>query len=170
MSGFRIGRKFAQHSYPDPRRSTTVAFARNSATGPAADQGFDDTGAQVVWDSIESGAVAGVNVPITPLSSGKIHITGVITVKTDNPNSVDVNLTVEVDSLLVPRPANEMVSVSGTGPDMPWAAIPFDVIVNLPVGVTSNIEILMTASADVAIHIEAGSSSISIQEVPPVTG
>ena len=37
MGEFRIGRRFAQHSYPDGPRALSAAFASNFAFGPGSD-------------------------------------------------------------------------------------------------------------------------------------
>ncbi len=165
---FRIGRKFAQHTYPQARATSTVPLARNSASGPATAQVIPAS-AFVTWSVIESGTVAGVNVPITPKSTGIVHVTGVITV-----SSVDgatVELSVRNPDAIYPVPAAEVVTI----PSADSVAIPFDVILGagangpaLAIGVPISIRVQLDAGPE--ITVAATSSTISIREVTPVTG
>jgi hypothetical protein len=171
---FRIGRKHAQHTYPESRATTTVPLARNSASGP--DESTDiDTTVQVPWNVIENGAVAGVNVPITPKTTGVIHVTGVITVASTDLTLVQ--LFVEVSGVDAPVPAAEAMTVAASA----VVAIPFDVILGagangapiatpLVIGATVPVQIRLAQTVGAGANIVALSSTISIQEVVPVTG
>lgn len=58
MGEFRIGRKFASHSYPDTRAATTVPYARNFAVGPGTVTDVT-VGTPVPWGVIEAIAAWG---------------------------------------------------------------------------------------------------------------
>jgi len=174
MGEFRIGRSRAQHSYPEARRNTTVAFARNSASGPAANTPITTgAGIQVPWSVIESGAPASTDVPITPRVTGIIHITGVLTIT--NPDEADsiVQLQVEIGDVVVPIPLAENVSLNDS-----VIPVPFDVIVGagangpaLPVGVVSLVQIRVKEGGESSIsELVQASCTIHIQEVSAVTG
>lgn len=166
MGGFRIGRTRAQHTYPVPRAATTVPYARNTAVGPTTNTDFT-TVIPVPWSIIESiGGAPGTfnDVPITPKSTGIVRIAGVISVAADSP--VVVQVAIKVGVSVLPVPGAEFVTVSLL------EAIPVLITVPpafTPVGVATNIEILVTAAGGTATLI-AASSSLDVQEVVPVTG
>jgi len=171
MGEFRIGRKFASHSYPESRAATTVPFARNFATGPtlfAAPPDVQTTGTQVPWNVIESGAPPGFDVPITPKSTGRIRITGVVAVKNSTMSPVLVTVLVQLNGANEFNPLFLSAVVDSEGA----VAIPIvaELSALLAPGVQRLIEFFVFASADGAISLTVESSSIDVQEVPFATG
>jgi hypothetical protein len=79
MGEFRIGRKHAQHSYPDTPRSAVASYARNSALGPQdrVQSLPAPLGANILWLTPEIG-VAGANIPITPRVTGIVRVASVV--------------------------------------------------------------------------------------------
>jgi hypothetical protein len=159
------------YSYPERRRSGAELFARNFAAGPEFPTPVaiaTDPGTQVPWAVIESGAPAGVNVPITPRSSGIIRITGVVVVKSSSEIVEIVNLEVEINGTAISIPQFEAQSILDGG----FATIPF-VTENtsfLPIGVVANVSVRVTASSDDVLQLRPASSTIDVQEVPAATG
>jgi len=167
MGEFRIGRSYAKHSYPESRQNTTVPLARNFAIGPLTSTAVTTGGTQVPWSDIESGATPGVDVPITPASSGTIQLTGVIEVNNGTESGVNVQVQVQLAGTTSPLPATEKV----TAPPG-FSAIPLltEWITALPLGTTAKFEVLVTAASNGAITLVAQSSSFEVKEVPPATG
>jgi hypothetical protein len=168
MGEFRIGRRFAQHTYPDtPRGGGALAFARNFAMGPATPTTITTGGVQVPWDFIESGAPSGVNVPITPRVTGRMLFSGVVQVTNndDAPVTVQVQIQVNDATELVPL-VQETVDANGE------AAIAFEImyIASLPVGVTAQIQLLVTSTADVDVVLSTDNSTLEIEEKSFATG
>lgn len=168
MGEFRIGRKNAQHFYPDTPRggSGALAFARNFAMGPGNLTPVAtavDGGTQIPWDFIESGAPLSVNAPITPRVTGRILFSGVVVVKNSTLTPVTVTVQVQVNgsTLLVPL-VQETVDASG------FAALPFEILSEalFAIGVTRNIQVFVTASASNSVNLDVDSSTIEIQEMP----
>jgi len=175
MGEFRIGRKFASHSYPEPRRDTTVAFARNFAKGPATStiiaagnlvQPFTG-GTLVPWDFIESGAPLGTSVPITPVTTGIMLVSGVVCVKSTSTADAFVFVQVLLDGDLVPVPFEAV------------ATIPPDGTVVIPIlteeieapGPTFNWSIRLVAfNSDGVLSLFMESSTLNIEERPAATG
>jgi hypothetical protein len=169
--------------YPDPRGGAGAqSFARNSAIGPTTVTDVISTfpGTSVPWTTIASGAPAGVNVPITPLSTGRVRISGVLSLKniTNDPQTAgNVSLGISVDggATLLPFPANERnaVGAPGGGADSSAEAVPFLIettAAQTPVGILANVNISVTANATSVIQLIAESSSLDIQELSAPTG
>jgi hypothetical protein len=164
---FRIGRKYAQHSYPIPRAATSVPYARNAAVGPAASVPITTVAAAIPWAIIESGAAPGVNVPITPRSTGIVRIHSVVTVKNSSNAPVQATVAAVVNGTPLPVPGFESVTIPASGS----MAIPIlTETPPLPIGVLANIEIAVVASADAALSLIFASSSLEVQEVQAATG
>lgn len=176
MGEFRIGRSRAQHSYPEPRFSgaaPTVEFARNFATGPKLDQELSLAPVAVEWNSVD---VAVPPIPplstvtvvqITPLSTGVVRVLAVLSLF--NIDVAQRNALVQVlqNGDVLPFPAAEDVTVPAGG----FVAVPILVeITGLALGVTVEIGIAVTASANDALRITAESSSLELEEVPVSTG
>jgi hypothetical protein len=165
---FRIGRKTAQHTYPEARRNTTVALARNSAYGPTAgDTEIVGAGQAVVWNVIESGAPADNKVPITPKSTGAVRISAVISLTAEAGAAVlaQVRVTPPVGPPVVsPVPLDEQQAYLARG------VIPILITLPLTVGATSHVAILLTVIAGNDVFIRQSSSTLDLQEVVPVTG
>lgn len=168
MGEFRIGRKYAQHSYPDtPRGAGALSLARNFAIGPNAPTTITTGGVQVPWDIIESGASPGVHVPITPRVTGRMLFSGVIQVSNNDDAPVDISVQVQVQdsTLLVPL-------VQQTVPADGEAAIAFEILslALFTVGVARNISVLVTASANVDVVLTTDNSTLEIEEKSFATG
>lgn len=170
MSEF-VGRTGSQrvYSYPEaPRGGYAAQFARNFASGPATTTTIDiDPGTQLPWDVIDSGAPPGVNVPITPRSSGIILVTGVISLKSSSEIDEVVQLLIEVNGVPLPVPFLESNTISASG----FEAIPFVAeITGLAVGVAANVQVRLISSNATDIGATLDSSTINLQEVPAATG
>jgi hypothetical protein len=168
MGEFRIGRRYAQHTYPDtPRGAGALSFARNFAEGPGTPTTIDTSGVQVPWAFIESGDPVGVNVPITPRVTGRILFSGVVQVTNNDaaPVTVQVQIQVNGSTLLVPL-VQETVDANGE------AAIAFEILslALLPVGVTAQIQLQVTATADVDVVLSTNNTTLEIEEKPFATG
>lgn len=163
-------------SYPERRgggATPTEAFARNFASAPA-DQILipEDPGAQVVWNSISSGAPASADVPITPAVTGIIMVRGVICLKnTSSDPQVDSGVQVLVQVGNPPAvtliPFLELVTVEIGD------AVVVPILTQTdpqPIGVPTSISILLLAGDAGTISLVSQSSSLEIQEVPAATG
>ena len=166
MGEFRIGRRYAQHSYPDaPRVPTLAPLARNFATGPKVGTAVAAAGTQVPWNSIDFGP-DGVDVQITPQTTGLVRVSAVIAVGNSDVAQRNVQVQVQIGNVTVPLPVSDQVTVAANGLE----AIPFLIELSLPVGVPSQIQILVTAEVDGQISLSQESSSMELQEVSIATG
>lgn len=167
---FRIGHKNARHFYPEPRGGVPVTFARNFAAGPPSDTlvvGGDGT--QIPWSVIDSGAPMGPDVPITPQSTGVIRVTSVVVVQnisTDPAIEGIVQLDVQVNGVSIGIPVAEQFTITING--LKSIQIVAETSA-LPIGVTSNIQVLTTL-VDGALRVIEGSSTVEVQEVSVATG
>jgi hypothetical protein len=173
---FRIGRKFAQHTYPEQRRATgaVVPFARNFASGPELVQAIAaGGGTPIQWDVIDSGAATpSPDVPITTQTTGIVLITGVIELKNVSGSPVDAHVEVIVGGVPLDVPFNEVVTIQGSFADT-FAAIPIvaeTTALQTPVGVATNIQVLVIASNSDVLSAVAGSCTLNLQEVSVATG
>jgi hypothetical protein len=178
MGEFRIGRKFAQHSYPNSRAASTVPFARNFAAGPEQDQviplGVDTP---VLWAAIESGAPPGPLVPITRLSTGIIRISGVLTVNTEDLVQVVVRIRGTPPGgppiiLPVPLAENNTIASNSTEAipfitETPFPPLPFGG--PIPPG-TTTFEVLLFVTGTGTVRLIPASSTLDLQEVSLATG
>jgi len=168
---FRIGRKHAYHTYPEPRAATTVPYARNSAVGPTDETpiaiGDGTTGGTAIPWSVLGVGSPGTNVPITPKSTGLIVISGVMTVQNNAEAAVQVQVQVAANGVRLPLPEAEQVTVEPNGG---YVAIPLLAGGVGVVGTTSNVSVILSASVDDAIELIPGSSSLEIEEVQAPTG
>ncbi len=184
---FRIGRKFAQHVYPEPRRSAGAdAFARNSAIAlPGSGTPIGEGGVQVAWTYIESEGSAAqpgstFDVPITPRSTGVIRVIGTVQIENGTEENINASVQVQVNgSSIVPPVASSTVDAQfgeGLTDGIETLSFVLDLIatdpvlvagVPLSVGVLANIELLVTATAD---GLVLGTATLDIQELPAATG
>jgi hypothetical protein len=181
---FRIGRKFAQHTYPESRGIGGLPFARNSAQGPA-DQTIISTtapGTAIPWSILEVGS-PGIDVPITPKVTGLLLILVMINIENLDPSIAQVVFVsqVKVGSMLVTQFETSQViapsnTIGGGFGSMEWSLV---VQSPSPIGTTVNVEVFCQASAPGegtlghAVYPGfAGSTacSIDIQEVSAPTG
>jgi hypothetical protein len=168
---FRIGRKFAQHTYPEPRGAGAVPqpFARNFASGPGEDQEIGtppSAGSVILWDQVDVGPSGTGDVQITPLSTGVVRVISAIAVQNlaEGPNIIEV--TVHVNGVEVDRP--ELVRVTMETND--FAMIPvLAQITGLPIGVPADVTIMVIGS-DLGALLVAESSTIEVKEVQVSTG
>jgi hypothetical protein len=162
--GFRVGRKFAQHFYPEPSHPVEAAptYARNFGSGPATDVAVATTpGTQIVWSNIQSGIGPGVAVPVTPETTGILRISGTISLAGSGQS---VQLLVGVNGFPLSVPAFERATVSG------FESISFLTETSAqPIGSPANISIQLIGSAT-GISVIGLSSTIDIQELPAATG
>lgn len=168
---FRSGHEHARHIYPERRPAGVPAppTARNFAGGPASDTPISaGGGTQIPWDVIASGAPSGVDVPITPQSSGVILIVGVVTVENTSDAPVDVTVKAQVNGSTITIPATDTFTVDGD--DGSKAIRIVAEVTGLSVGVLVNVHLLVIAGSSDAITLSAGSSTVDVQEVPVSTG
>ena len=171
---FRIGRRYAQHVYPETGGGrgggTATAFARNFATGPKSDTEITGGGIQVPWNGIDVGASPSVDVPITPKSTGIVIISGIITVTNSSESSFDIEVDVQVEGAFLPN-ASFFATPVAAGETV---AIPFlaeTTPTDTPVGVTKHVQIFVDGDpGDVDLDLLVEASAISVQEVSAATG
>lgn len=152
------------YSYPEtPRRGGSTPYARNFASGPKPDQQIN-SGLEVPWNAVDAPAdivTPTPDVPITPLSSGVVLISGVVTIHNSSGDPVLVTCTVRLDgSALQPFSAT-------TIPAGDTASIPFLAETDIPVGETHQIEVSLDGDGTVLL---ADGSVMNVQEVPAATG
>jgi hypothetical protein len=168
---FRMGRKYAAHSYPETRAGANAPpvglFARNYASGPAIDTPVLIAGVQVPWNNIDGGSALGPDVPITPHVTGRVQVSGVIAFENSSATPVNVQVEVQINDITTTIPASDRASlVAAPVESVSTVAIPFSVMLPLTLGVESLIQIRVSANDDVAtINVVADSSTIEIQEV-----
>jgi len=166
---FRIGRKYAQHTYPEPRRSGGVTpdeFARNFAVGPATDTDITTT-TPLPWSDVDVGA-PGNSVTITPESTGVVRVLAVMTFK--NPSgadTVDAVVQILLDGVAQAFPNNETFTVPINGGLVVPMLVELD---GLNVGQAYAIGIQVSTSDSATLRIVQESSSIEVQEVEESTG
>ena len=183
MGGFRIGRKFATHTYPvsPGLGGANLLFARNSAQGPDGDFTITDkTLHPIVWHFVDAppGISPTANVPITPKTTGVVVVTGMIGTVRNNDASNPASIQLFIDaSGITPHPqAHPIATVSlqaaSEGGVTPFAAIPFLVEIFLPVGVTTDLQFQVQANSTVTPNLTITNldSRINVQEVPVSTG
>src|SRR5512147_2902491 len=166
MGEFRIGRKYAQHSYPESRRDTTVPYAGNFAQGPTDNTAISSGGTQIPWTVIASGAPAGVDIPITPKSSGRIRLVGQVVVDNISEGNATVSVQAQVDGVTISTPSSQ----TEFSTDITIDTVPFVLDLTLPVGVLANIQLLVTASGNDELELTAACSTLDISEIPAPTG
>lgn len=154
------------------------SFARNSAVGPASSTPVPQTPAvvNVPWSNIASTGAAGASVPITPESSGKLRITGVVFVEMTGELAEDyVNVFVLVNGVQVGAISSDIGAPTGNGNS--FVAVPILMDVSAPVGVTAQVavHVQVVNQSSSAITLPAGSvangfTSLDVQEVRAATG
>jgi len=162
------------YSYPEPRFSgNSLPFARNFALGTKTARLATD-GIQIPWNSIDVPPVAPitpcgvqgcVDVPITPLSTGIVLVSGTISLVNGGVAPTTVTVTVQVNGVTLPVPSYVTTIVNGARAVIPILAetTPGET----PVGVTSFIEIFVIGDT---ISVEPDGSSLGLQEVSVATG
>jgi hypothetical protein len=167
MGEFRIGRTRAQHSYPTPRfTGTTGPFARNAAAGPATTTPVDSAGTLIPWAVIASDGSSGTDVPITPLSTGIIHVEAVVGLINNSDGALLVTVLVQEEG--GPILQTELMSIDSGQNEV----VPLNIdTAALPVGATKNFEISVAfTGTDGDISLVGLESFIELQEVSVATG
>ena len=164
MGSFRIGRKFAQHVYPEPRRSSGAAdpVARNFATAKGGELAADDNTVSWVAD-VPADPVNLTQVPITPILTGVIEISGFVVIVGSAESALEAEILISVDGVEVPATMESEAIVPING----MLAIPYMAQVS---GLTLNttVPVTMVINASVGGSLEGG--VMAVQEVPVSTG
>lgn len=153
------------YSYPETRRggSAPEALARNFATGT---KGAFDVGAgiDITWNSIDVGTDPSTDIPITPLSTGQLLISGVVTLTNPTGAPVTATVTPHLDgSAAGPSFAATTIPAGAT------VSIPF--IAETPVISPLNVEHLVQVTVDGnGLTTVSDGSTVNVQEVPVSTG
>lgn len=162
-----IGHGRYRETYPQTPHvaSALLAFARNNAVGPTTTTPVAAAGTQVPWTSVAVGA-PGVNVPVTPKSTGIFLITATVTLGNPDGPAAVAQVQAEVNNAVI---SNTQATVDATGNESVSVTA---VTAALPIGVTANIQILVTApgTTDGQIVIVQASSNINVQEIQTATG
>jgi hypothetical protein len=168
MSEFRSGNKAKSHPYPATPRFSGASgagpFAQNFANGPGADVFAAPAGTSIPWTALAVGA-AGINVPITPKTSGNVIITTAVALRNIGVDDQDdVFVKVQIGGVDVDPPGNVQISMD------PSQARVVTLVVRavLPVGVLANVSVVVTGDTDISIDV--GNSTIEIHEAPTATG
>lgn len=150
------------YSYQERHRRGSAAdpLARNFATAKAV--AITPPAHVVSW--VPDVGAAGNNVPITPLSTGEIEISGVVSFENQGVALSDlVAVEVAVDGVAVPGAMVSLVNVPGSSA----IAIAYLAQVTAVVGVLSNVTLTInTVDAD----LEIDAATMAVQEVPVSTG
>jgi hypothetical protein len=123
-------------------------------------------GTEIPWDFIESGAPADEDVPITPRVTGRLLFKGVVVVKNhDVTNPSNVTLQIELDGVTI---SGGLVQKT-VGPNE-LAAIPFEThSAVLPLGVTTQVSVILASSIADEVELNVDGSTIEIDEVQTAT-
>ncbi len=186
---FRIGRKFAQHTYPQARATSTVSFARNSAIGPDTSlvsitdnpvgAGAAAFGTPVPWQTVESTAAPNTLVPITPSVTGRIRALATVVVISTAEFTVFVTMGLVVDSGAGFVPTSHTV-VARLVPNGDTVTIPLVLDFTMPVGGPHEVALVLLASGAGASIVQPMTLTLSgdptpgatldLQELPLATG
>lgn len=189
---FRIGRKHAQHTYPEaPRGAGPFQFARNLAAGPgrtdvpvsvAALPAAPSAGTPVFTlannSLVEAGVLTADGAPITPSVTGIIRVSGVVNVEnTGADGPVDVAVFLAINGTV----ENTPVAVATLDAATSFESIPvlFDLPAALPLGTTAHINlvvlasvtgvVLSTGTAATSGAVGTAPSTMSLEEITPAT-
>jgi len=148
-----------------------VPYARNFAVGLSfgTDPDILTTGTAIPWATIDSGAAPGIDVPITPQSTGIIRIHSVVSIKNASMAPVSALLIVVVNGTTLTVPLFELVVIPADGAGV-LPVLTETTPILTPIGVQAMIEIVVFASTDSALSFTALSSSLEVQEVQAATG
>lgn len=159
-----IGHGRYRETYPQTPHaaSALLAFSRNSAIGPELQTNVVAGGTQIPWGFVENG-VPGVNVPVTPKSTGVFLITGSVTLASPDGPAAIAEVAVQINNVIH---SNAQATVDAP-PSSEAIPVVFTTQSALPIGVLANIQILVTApgTLDGQIVIVPSSSNLSVQEV-----
>lgn len=151
------------YSYPETRRGgAAVSYARNYATGTKGGSLIGPAGREITWNAIDVGSDPSIDVPITPLSTGVVLVSGVATLLNGTGAPILVTIRVHVDDVAVGAPfAATTVPAGGE------MAIPF----------LAETDVLSLSAHFIQIFVDgdganliADGSAVNVQEVPVSTG
>ena len=173
MSSEFVGRTGALrlYSYPLPRFTGLVGpFANNFAAGPSTNTTVPIAGIFVPWATIYSGGPGSVNVPITPKATGMIRIIGALSIKNNSASAESVSYQVVIGGTPLTYPAIPGNSIAAGGAEV--IAIVAETVIGeaLALGVTVNVQILVSSSSDTDVQLVLNNSTLSVEEVPLPTG
>lgn len=156
------------YKYPESRGAGGLtSFARNFATGPKTLDAIPDDGVQVEWNSIDVGTSPDEDVPITPITTGVILISGVLSIQNTSGTARFVQVVLLVNDVPIPVPSAEAATVAANGA----LAVPFlTEVTDLVIGDTVNVQVQVSAQVNGALFLVPDSCSISVQEVQESTG
>ena len=146
------------------------SFAANFGRGPATDEAFNAVGAAIIWEAVDVGTPAVATIQITPLSTGRIRVTGMVSVS--NPSQADLPITIQLQVgfalQTTPVATSTLTSVASKN-DMPFL---FETTPALtPVGVTIQLQIVVTVGVGLqTATILAHSATVDLEELPLSTG
>lgn len=162
-----VGRTGANraYSYPETRQAGIAPppLARNYATGTKGAVGVGAGGLTVVWNAIDVGTDPSTDVPITPLSTGEVLISGVITFQNTTGAPINSSITVQIDG---PIPVPTFVTTIAAGATV---SVPFLAQTGIisPLNEQHVVQVFVTGNG---LTVTADNSVIDIQEVPVSTG
>jgi hypothetical protein len=163
------------YKYPESRRGSaalTGPFARNFAAGPADNAVITIAGIDVPWGLIYSSGLAGTNIPITPIATGRIRVSGVLNVKNNSGSNESMTLVIRYGASEFAFPFLQGQTVIGANDG--FEVVPFlsETLPGeaFPIGVTTNVHIFVTSTSDTALELIEANSTIEIQEVAVPTG
>jgi hypothetical protein len=168
---FRIGRRYAQHTYPQSggAQQALPAFARNFAQGPAADFPLTtDTATPIVFSFIESEGGSSNSIPITPRVTGVVLVVG--TAECINTSDGDLEQLTLLLGLSNVTPLSNPVASNFVEDGGGLASVTIQARLLLAVGVTAHITLFALADAPSDLTLRALNSTLSIQEVGLATG
>jgi hypothetical protein len=135
-------------------------FARNFATGTKGSTAVG-AGIALTWNSIDVGTDPSTDVPITPITTGEVLVTGVITLNNPTGAPILATIQVQVDGSAV---ATFSATTIAAGAE---ASIPFVA----EAGVLSLAQHIVTVTIDGnGLTTVSDGSSINVEEVPLSTG
>jgi hypothetical protein len=167
MGEFRIGRKHAQHSYPDTPRGAVAAFARNYAS-TNQNQDFSTGTVDVAWQAIESGAAPGTDVPVTPRVTGRVRIITTCVLINETLNPINVSVFSRIDGSPVGEAAETVDAATETSNGESTITFVVDADA-LPVGAAHQVSVRCTSSSATA-DLTLAVAQVDIQELPAATG
>ena len=154
------------YSYPEAPRGGAAAlpFARNFATGTKSGAAIGPSGLNIVWNAIDVGTDPSADVPITPLSTGEVLVTGVVTLINNTGGTLLATVTVHLDGSAVPAPISATSIPAGARVSIPFMA---ETEIISPLNEQHLIQIFVDGDG---LDTVADGSVINVQEVPVSTG
>ena len=149
-------------------------LARNSAKGPSADTPIGQTPVltNVPWTTVESTGAAGASVPITPVLTGKVRISGVVQIASSGEVAADhFNVAIVVDAAVVVVVASDLQVPLGDG--KAFLTVPFDTVVSLSLAlhtVQIGVQSVIGASVNYILPHAGNPTFVDVQELTAATG